>query len=231
MKNILVTGGAVRIGKAIVEYLAGKSYNILIHCNNSLNEAEELRNILSEKYEGSFEVLNGNITSQEFQIEIFKNNKIDILINNASVFNNKPIANENINDAREQFEVNFWAPYNLMKMFKEQCQQGAIINILDCSIQKNDLNSGSYILSKKALAELTKLTALQWAPDIMVNGIAPGFVIPPTWLKNSEMKKSINKTPLKKRVNPIEIAEACYFLINNKSITGEILNIDGGIHL
>ena len=230
-RKILITGSAVRIGREICRYLASKGFHVLIHCNKSINEAERLLEELNTNFKGKYKIIQGNILDYNFQKTLF-NEKIDILINNASCYNNKTLIEEKIEDAKKQFDVNFWGPLSLMKQFKKQnIKEGIIINILDSNICKIDRDSGAYLLSKKTLGELTKLAALQWAPDIRVNGIAPGFVLPPVEMINSKMEKSIQKTPLKKAVNPKHIAETCFFIINNKSITGEIINIDGGVHL
>jgi pteridine reductase len=230
-KNVLITGSAVRIGSEISRFLAYKGFNIIIHCNNSISEAELLLENLNTNTSGMHSIVQGNLLYLDFQKSLF-NEKIDILINNASCFCNKPLSEEKLEEAKKQFDINFWIPFNLMNLFKMQkLKEGIIINILDSYISKVNTVSGSYLLSKKSLSEMTKLAAIQWAPDIRVNGIAPGFVIPPVGMEESKMTKSIEKTPLKKTVNPLEIAETCLFIINNKSITGEIINIDGGVHI
>ena len=197
-KTVLITGGAVRIGREISRYFAQNSYDVVIHCNSSIREAEKLSEELADNYSGNFKVLYGNLLDDEFINKIFDRRKIDILINNASFYNNYSLENESLDNAKKQFELNFWVPYKLMLQFKEKFKNGSIINILDTAIYKNDLNSGCYLLSKKSLYELTKLAALQWAPDIRINGVAPGFVIPPAWLPSSKMEKSRNMTPMKK---------------------------------
>jgi pteridine reductase len=230
-KKVLITGSAVRIGCQISRFLAYKSFDVIIHCNNSIIEAEILLEEFKKNTDGNHSIAQGNLLDLEFQKSLF-NEKIDVLINNASCFCNKALSEEKLEDAKKQFDINFWIPYNLMNLFKNQkLEEGVIINILDSYISKVNTVSGAYLLSKKSLGELTKFAALQWAPDIRVNGIAPGFVIPPVGMEESKMIKSIEKTPLKKAVNPLDIAETCLFIINNKSITGEIINIDGGVHI
>jgi pteridine reductase len=230
-RKVLVTGGAVRIGREICRFLAKQNIDIIIHCCNSISEGKELLKELNETTYGNHRLIQGDLLDIKFQKKIFEKN-VDILINNASCFDNKIISEESCENAKKQFDVNFWVPFNLMKLFEEQnIKDGIIINILDSTVFKTDMKSGAYSLSKKALAELTKLTALQWAPSIRVNGIAPGYVLPPIWLKDSKMEESIKKTPMLKPVTALEIAETCLFIINSKSITGEIINIDGGVHL
>ena len=119
-----------------------------------------------------------------------------------------------------------------MKKFQAQkIKEGCIINLLDQRIAKNSIDDGSYTLSKKALAEATCTSALQWAPRIRVNGIAPGAVLPPIGMENSKMKIQISMTPMKTAPTPEEISKTCIFLAESDSVTGQIIYVDGGQHL
>jgi hypothetical protein len=119
-----------------------------------------------------------------------------------------------------------------MRKFREQgINEGCIINLLDQRIAKKSPDDDSYTLSKKALAKATFVTALRWAPQIRVNGIAPGAILPPRGMENSKMKIQISITPMKKAPTPEQVAKTCLFLIENDSITGQIIYVDGGQHL
>jgi NAD(P)-dependent dehydrogenase (short-subunit alcohol dehydrogenase family) len=119
-----------------------------------------------------------------------------------------------------------------MRKFQEQkIKEGCIINLLDRKISRSFPDDGSYALSKKALAETTLSAALQWAPRIRVNGVAPGAVLPPRGMEKSEMKIQISMTPMKMAPTPEDVARACIFLAENNSITGQIIYVDGGQHL
>jgi pteridine reductase len=231
-KKVLVTGGAVRIGRELCRMFAMHNSKIVLHCNSSKSAAEELFTELGGIEKGHI-LTCGDLTCQSYISNLIPSlGKIDILINNASVFDNKSLDEENLCSAREQYEINYWAPFTLMRQFRKQCsKEGLIINILDQQIFSVNNNSSSYLLSKKSLANATRLTALQWAPEIRVNGIAPGIVIPPVWLPYSKMQRSIASSPLKKPTQINEIANACIFLAENDSITGEIITLDGGRHL
>lgn len=233
-KNILITGSAVRIGKDIAKYLAHKGAKIFIHYNTSKTEAYKLYRELSDISTGHH-IERGDITDTKY-LEALSNSlqKIDVLINNASLFKDTPFYNEDIETSKEIFEVNFWAPYRLMQSFYKQklsSKKALVINILDSLTEKTTSQDGSYKFSKKCLKELTKTAALQFAPTIRVNGIAPGYVYPPEKFKNSKMKKSIKRTPLKKPISGNDIAHSCSYLIENDSITGEIISLDGGVRL
>jgi len=142
------------------------------------------------------------------------------------------LAKESIPDAKRQMDINFRAPLILMRKFQEQkIKEGCVINLLDRRISKSYPDDGSYALSKKALAEATLTAALEWAPRIRVNGVAPGAVLPPRGMEKSRMKIQISMTPMKKAPTPEDVAKACIFLVENDSITGQVIFVDGGQHL
>ena len=231
-KTILITGGAVRIGSDICRIFAAHGSKIILHYNCSESAAKTLFAELGGTDKGHI-LTRGDLTCQSYIANLIASlGKINILINNASTFENKPLDEEDLFSSRQQYEINFWAPLTLMRQFRKQCSgEGLIINILDQRIYSVSNDSGSYLLSKKSLADATRLAALQWAPEIRVNGIAPGTVIPPKGLPNSTMQKSIASTPLKRATQIKEIANTCVFLAENRSITGEIITLDGGQHL
>jgi NAD(P)-dependent dehydrogenase (short-subunit alcohol dehydrogenase family) len=163
---------------------------------------------------------------------IVSTGKIDILVNNASIYFPCALGKENIAQAKRQFKINFHAPLLLMRKFQEQeISEGCIINLLDQRIAKTSPDDGSYTLSKKALAKATFTAALRWAPRIRVNGIAPGAVLPPRGMENSKMKIQISMTPMKKAPTLEQISRTCIFLTENDSVTGQIIYVDGGQHL
>jgi hypothetical protein len=231
-RTVLVTGGAVRIGKAICTALAGAGAKVVIHYNKSGKEAAELLEILGGKKAGHRIVKCelSNLTAVKKLIPSL--GKIDILVNNASIYFPCRDGKENISLAKKQFKINFHAPLLLMRKFQEQeIKEGCIINLLDQRIAKKTPDDDSYTLSKKALAKATFVTALSWAPQIRVNGIAPGAILPPRGMENSKMKIQISMTPMKKAPTPEQVAQTCLFLIGNDSLTGQVIYVDGGQHL
>ncbi|MDO9541648.1 MAG: SDR family oxidoreductase, partial [Kiritimatiellia bacterium] len=128
----------------------------------------------------------------------------------------------------ETLEINLMTPILMTRAFANIIGKGKIINILDRRIAGVESGLAAYLLSKKALADFTKIAALELAPDITVNGIAPGPVFIPT--KSREREKA-GKIPLGKRPTIADVAKAVIFLLKNDSITGEIIFVDGGQHL
>ena len=141
----------------------------------------------------------------------------NILINNASVFVRRTLLEESGTEADRQFRINYTAPVELMKLFAETGSgPRLIINMLDQGIQHPDATSFSYAVSKKALAAATEAAALQLAPGIRVNGIAPGPVLPPVELPLSKMEKTLKTVPLGRPVALEDLCSACLFLAQNE---------------
>ncbi|UDQ97561.1 SDR family oxidoreductase [Lentisphaerota bacterium WC36G] len=232
--NVLITGAARRIGAAIAKNLANQGANIIVHCNNSLEEAEKLLNELPNG-KLKHQIITGDL--YDYESLIAKLNKlncgIDILINNAAIFNIKSILQESADDVLKQMTINFTAPYELMKWFARQkkVNEGIIINFLDQRNIKADGTTGSYAISKKALEQASLAAAVQFAPNIRVNNIAPGPVLSPPNYQGKGFEKVLENVPLQKQVSVDSIINAVDFLIGNCSVTGQILYVDGGEHL
>ncbi|MBE9531964.1 MAG: SDR family oxidoreductase, partial [Proteobacteria bacterium] len=154
--------------------------------------------------------------------------ELEVLINNASIFESSTISKttEALFDAH--FNINFKAPFFLSKAFAAEVGKGSIINILDTKIRGNNSPHAAYLLAKKALAEFTVMAAKEFAPGIRVNGISPGLILPQNGKDQGYFDKLAEKIPLKKRGYPQDVARAVGFFIESEFITGEILSIDGG---
>lgn len=232
-KNVLITGAAVRIGACICEAFARNGANIVLHYHNSGREAEKLCARLVDEYAVKCRTVKLDLAETRKLDTLFTADQpIDVLVNNASLFDQQALSDETIDQVRKQFDINFFAPMELMRLFcRQELETGCVVNILDQRITKQSLRGGSYSLTKKALAELTEMAALQWAPKIRVNGIAPGPVLPPVHLHGKGMTVELNNVPLQRPVDMNDLAESCLFLVKNDSITGEILFVDCGQHL
>lgn len=227
--KVLVTGGAVRIGRAIVEAFAECGAGIRIHCHKSLKEAEDL---LMQLPAGS-DVFQADLCRADDRIMREMLEGVDILINNASVYFPEGSFDDSERDEIEEkhFRVNYEAPLRLMEMLAEKNIRGSVINLLDAAILKPVSIKDSYSHSKFLLYLATRVKAVELAPEIRVNGVAPGCVMPPSWLPGSLMEKSISEMPLQKAPTIEDVADACVFLAVNSGITGEIIRVDSGRHL
>jgi pteridine reductase len=217
-KRVLLTGGALRIGRAICIAFAEAGAEVIIHCNKSLEQAQELLNALPGS---GHQVIQCDLNSPEKLLD--KCGQIDILINNASVYR---LPKE---EEEQYMKINYAAPMSLMKQFTAQnLDEGCIINFLDA---KENYSSDPYSISKQALRDATLEAALKFAPKIRVNAIAPGPVLPPVDINGLGMQEILKEVPMARQVPLNDITDACLFLIKNESLTGQIIYVDGGQHL
>jgi NAD(P)-dependent dehydrogenase (short-subunit alcohol dehydrogenase family) len=233
-KSVLITGGAQRIGESIAKHLGQAGYNVAIQFNRSSKKA-----LLLKKYFNNLGVQFGSFKfnlEEDEKIEDFYHNiienfgGIDILINNASIFDFDTITNSNKKIFDRHINVNLKAPFFLSQNFIKYLgkKNGLIINIIDQRVKNITPYFTSYTLSKSALYTLTKSLSLSLAPRIRVNGISPGPTLISKNQNLSQFKKQILRTPLRRQVDLSEINNAIDYLIKNKSVTGEMLTIDSG---
>lgn len=217
-KRVFVTGGAVRIGRVLCLAFAEAGMQVVVHCNRSLEHANELVSILPGS---GHQVIQCDLNTPDGLLK--RCGKIDILVNNAAVYRLPE-------DEKDQYmKINYSAPMSLMKQFSQQgLNEGCIINFLDA---KEDYSSDPYAVSKQALHDATLEAALKFAPQIRVNAIAPGPTLPPVGLKGPGMREILKDVPLGKQVSRKDITSACLFLVQNNSLTGQIIYVDGGLHL
>ncbi|MDD5697853.1 MAG: SDR family oxidoreductase [Victivallaceae bacterium] len=229
-KRVLVTGGAVRIGRAVCLAFAEAGARIVIHCHNSVIPAEKLLAALpGSGHQLQTCDLNSAAETADF---LSRCGQIDILINNAAVYRRGDFPDESDSEVSRQMQVNFLAPLSLMKQFAAQeLENGCIINFLDQEVAKATETLNSYAVSKRALRDATLIAARRLAPKIRVNAVAPGPVLPPAGLKGPGMRKILGKVPLGGQIPLPDITAACLFLVQNDSLTGQIIYVDGGQHL
>ena len=236
-RKIIITGGATRIGAAIAKKLSGPKIEIVIHYNKSKSKADKLKKEL--KKNGTIVYLVKADLGRKNDIEkIIKFSKLklkyfDCLINNASLFENDKLENFTVKSWDLHLNANFKAPALLSKGFAKNIigKNNIIINIIDQRVFKLTPYFFSYTLSKTGLYTLTKTTAMSLAPNIRVNGIAPGPTIKNKRQTKKHFKKQYLATPLKQQVDVNQICNAVDFFIKNSSITGRVLAIDSGQNL
>ena len=236
-KKIIITGGATRIGAAIAKSLANFDNKIVIHYNKSKNHAvklkRELQDLGSEVYLLKADLNKTKQTQNLMKTAFKKMNGIDCLINNASIFENDNLKNFSEKSFSNHININLKAPAILIRELKKLIKNsdGCVINIIDQRVEKLTPFFFSYTLSKSSLATLTKISAMNLAPNIRVNGISPGPTLKNKRQSENHFKKQWKSLLLKKKVNMKNICEAVKFLIQSDNITGEIINIDSGQRL
>ncbi len=234
-RTILVTGGAVRIGAAISRAFAGAGWRVAIHCWNSRRQAAELAEELGN---GAF-VVQADLTVKTERDKLLPavidrcggGGCLEALINNASVYRRRPMSECDDQALTEDLEINFNAPFQLMRAFRQLVGAGCIVNMLDTKVDLVDPGAGTYALAKKMLRDATEAAALEWAPKIRVNAVAPGLVLPPPGVDPQKMLPLLGSIPMQRATQVEEIAAACLFLVESPTITGHVLHVDGGLHL
>ncbi len=236
-KTALITGAAKRIGKAMSLHLASLGWDIAIHYNTSAGNAIMLQNELKSSYPGQqFEIFKAdlnNATEVEFLIPqvIQSMQNIDLLINNASVFDGGDLANTDTGFLDRQMNVNFRAPFILTRDFAGLVKKGLIINFADTRIVNNKSNFAAYSLSKKAMWEMTKMAALEFGPNIRINAIAPGLTLPPEEKGDDYLLNLAQNIAMKRPGGLQPILKSLDYILNNDYLTGQLLFCDGGENL
>lgn len=232
----LITGGSDRIGKAVAIHLAKQGYHLVLHYNSAKEKAENLQMHIESTYKVKVELLQINFLKENDFDRIFedfkkKNITIEVLVNCASDFIPSSFNEQGSELFDKEMTINLKIPYLLTKAFARVFGKGNIINFVDTKVAKNKTVHLDYILSKKLLKDFTKISAVELAPNIRVNAIAPGLILPPEGKDESYLLNLAKDIPLKTIGNMDEILKAFQFILDSYFFTGQILYIDGGEHL
>jgi len=236
-KVALVTGSGRRIGAAIIRCLHGAGYRVAIHCHKSITEAQELAHCLNTQRKNSAAVFSQDLEAADAAKQLIQavslwGLRLDLLVNNASMFL-KTDFQPQMQQFAQLFHLNVHIPYLLSVEARPYLKhtQGSIVNITDIHAQKPLREYSLYCQTKAALAMQTQSLALEWAPTIRVNAVAPGAIAWPeqeNTLSEDARNKIIAKIPLQHHGDPRYIAQAVLALAENPYITGQTINVDGG---
>ena len=236
-KTILITGAAKRIGREMAKAFFDKGWDIVIHFNNSIEDAQSLADQMNAQRSNSALIIQANLDHAKdieklADLALSKNGRIDALINNASTFYPTPVGTFSEANWEALMGSNLKAPLFLIQAFCEEVKKnnGFIINVTDINVDKALINHSIYLAAKSGLQTLTRALAKELAPDIRVNAIAPGAILePPNVEWTSEQKnKIINSVPMARMGTEKDIVDAAIYLSEAEYVTGQILNIDGG---
>jgi NAD(P)-dependent dehydrogenase (short-subunit alcohol dehydrogenase family) len=234
----LITGASKRIGKAIVESLAGAGYDIAVHYHRSREAAEALVESLTRD----------GLRARAFAADLATESEvlalwhaardalapITLLVNNASLFERDEALDATRASWDAHLETNLRAPFVLSQAFARDLPAdatGAIVNLLDQRVWNLTPHFTSYTLSKAGLWTLTQTLALALAPRIRVNAVGPGPTLPSPRQSREQFERQCESVPLGRGTTPEEVAAAVRFLAEAPSITGQMLALDGGEHL
>ncbi len=231
---VLVTGGAQRIGAFINKELAKSGKNIILHYNQSKSAAISLKAELQACHINVIlwqaDLNAPEAIEQRFTELLAQVSHIELLINNASIFEQTALLDTSFEHIQRNLNIHLTSPWLLIKALAKQTKPCQVINISDANLAHRYTSKSAYFISKKAQETLTELSAIECAPKIRVNAIAPGFVLEAidagnSGLTNQDMNLLARKVPL------ADLYSAIDFLRNNQSITGQTIQIDGGSHL
>jgi len=231
----LITGGAIRIGKAIALALAEDGYDIALHYNSSEAEAEKTAadiKKIGRKCIIFQEDLNDFSQIERLLDDVKKSfGRINLLVNNASVFEKHNFAKTDEEVFNRHMNINFKAPFFLSQGFALKGNKGQIINILDTYITKNATKRFAYILSKKALHELTLMSAKELGPRVRVNALAIGTTEISKDIPRGYLEQKKKELPMSEIVTISQVTDALIGLVNSNGLTGQVVFVDSGEHL
>ena len=235
-KIALVTGGAIRVGALISKSLANKGWKVIIHYNKSSSEAE----MILKDQPNIVGIEQCDFTNQ-YQTKIFlseiikKYGHINLLVNSASIFENDNLDEIDIEKWQCNFSVNLLSPALLISEFaKQDCfneqNRGNIINICDQDADDFYGNFISYKLSKLSLAKLTKFAATKYAPFIRVNAISLGVILKTEKQSVENFDRLVEKSLLRKIISNNDLEATINYILENNSMSGQILSFTGKIN-
>jgi pteridine reductase len=228
-KRALVTGAGTRIGRAIAEELHRAGARVAVHYHRSEREAVEVSKRL-----GNAPLVQGDQAKEPARIveeAAASLAGLDLLVCSAAQFGSGPSESLQRGAFEEMLAVNLVGPFYLMQAALPHLRKsrGAIVNLLDvCGTSQVWKGYAHYAASKAGLAALTRLLALEWAPEVRVNGVAPGVAEFPEALSEAERQRIVARIPLGRAGMPQDVARAVLFLAREPYITGQILSVDGG---
>jgi pteridine reductase len=236
-KVALVTGGARRIGAMIVRTLHQRGFRVIVHYGGSRDDARSLVAALESKRNDSARQISADLRDTNAiavlaEAATAQWGRLDVLVNNASTFHATPLGQCNPDQWEDLLAVNLKAPWFLVQALAGELRRrsGAIVNIVDIYAQRPLADFAPYCAAKAGLESLTRSLALELAPEVRVNAVAPGAILWPEADDDDDARDAIIKrTPLARLGDPRDIADAVAYFVDGQSfVTGQILNVDGG---
>jgi hypothetical protein len=233
-KRILITGASRRLGKAAAHAFAREGGELIIHYHAAEREAQQTRDELRSA--GTRVSLAGADLSDPREAEgllariTAEGGSPDILVNSASLWAENTLQEMRWEALESSLRLSAYAPLSLARSFAtlSREEEGCVLNVLDARIADYDRRHLSYHLSKRLLADLTRIMAVEFAPHIRVNGIAPGIILAPEGTGEEQLERFRRGNLLRRLGSVEEYTEALLFLAAHRFITGQILYVDGG---
>lgn len=235
-KTALVTGASKRLGRATALALAEAGAHVVVHYNHSAAAAESAVRAIRALGVQAWPVqgeLRGRASGEELvKHAVATAGPIHFLVNNASIFPASRLAELDDESLQANLAVNTMAPFGAALAFAEQLDdEGGIVNFLDTRYLDFDEKHVAYHLSKRSLFALTRMLAVELAPRIQVNAVAPGLVLPPPGEDAAYLESLHHTNPLGRHGSAQGIADAVLFLLRSGFVTGQVIFVDGGRHM
>jgi len=234
-RTALITGAAKRLGNAIALALAQHGANIVAHYNRSDREAgtlcDDVRRAGASAWQVRADLMEPEQTQEMFQEALSQAGPIDVVINNASIFDKDTIHDVTDESVWRNMRIHAMAPLILARQAARQGRPGHIVNLLDTRVTTYDREHASYHISKRVLLTLTRMLALELAPNLAVNAIAPGLILPPAGEDESYLQRLAHTNPLDRWGRAADVTDAVLFLLSSRFITGQVIYVDGGYHM
>jgi pteridine reductase len=231
----LVTGAGKRIGRAVALALARAGWDVAVHYQSSADDAaalaDEIRAMGRRAWTFPADLAQPEETLRLAARVIDSAGPIDALVNNASIYPEDRLLEMSEESLLSNVRVNAWAPFLLTRAVAAQSRAVGVVNFLDTRMRDYDARHVSYHLSKRMLFALTRMTAIEFAPLVRVNAIAPGLVLPPPGKDESYLKDLAPTNPLNAYGTVEDLERATLFLLQSSFITGQVIYVDGGRHM
>ena len=233
--TVLITGAARRLGRATALALAAQGANIVVHYRHSSEEALTLVDALIATGVEAWAV-QADLSDEAGCTRLLSAiagtvGTVHHLVNNASIFPEDTLDTLSLESLSSNVALHALAPQRLAQGLHDAGQLKTVTNLLDTRVVDYDQLHVSYHLSKRMLMSLNAMMALEWAPTVRVNAVAPGLILPPEGMGQDYLQERAHTNPLQTIGNETDIANAILFLMTNKFITGQIIYVDGGRHL
>lgn len=232
----LVTGGALRLGRAAALALAGQGVDVVVHHHRSEDPARalvtELEALGVKAWAVRADLADADAAAGLADLAARAAGRpVDVLLNSAGIFGPSRVLEFPLDELDRNLQVNALAPLLLARSLARHDRPAQIVNFLDARVVEYDRLHAAYHLSKRMLLTITRMLALELAPAIRVNAVAPGLILPPEGKDEAYLQRLAERVPLKRHGSAKDVVRAVLFLLCSDYVTGQVIYLDGGGNL
>lgn len=237
-KTALVTGAAKRIGRAIALALADQGANVIVHYNTSEREARATCAEIERKSVKAWAV-QGDLSVPQAPEGLAREcldaaGAVQVVVNNASSFGLSEISDLTADELAQNMQIHALAPLTITRVLMGKLphgEPGRVVNLVDAYVHSYQRTHMAYNLSKRALVSLTRMMALEFAPHVTVNAVAPGLILPPAEKTAEAPEALLANVPLERRGEIEDVVRAVLYLLRADFVTGQMVFVDGGANV